>query len=104
MKMMLRFSIPCILGIYAHEKTRPIPIQCRIRWGVEPLDTQNRIDYDKVYQVCCEVVANQQFDWIEEVTQRIVYALSATFGDQRWQVEVEKPLPYGQATCFCEAT
>ncbi len=105
MKMSLRFTMPCILGVYPHEKTRSIPLQCCIEWIVrESKEGGVPIDYDQIYGICSDILSKKPFDWIEEVPIVMQCALIETFGDHRWNIHIEKPLPYGTATCSLESS
>jgi len=90
-------DIPCMIGVYEHEKKHPqriiINIELELLSEVEP--TNDRIDetlnYDLIYREIKKISSSQHFNLVETLTYRIFVYLKKLKKVSNLRISVAKP-------------
>jgi dihydroneopterin aldolase len=90
-------DIPCMIGVYEHEKKHPqriiINIELELSSEVEP--TNDRIDetlnYDLIYREIKKISSSQHFNLVETLTYRIFVYLKKLKKVSNLRISVAKP-------------
>jgi len=90
-------DIPCMIGVYEHEKKHPqriiINIELELLSEVDP--TNDRIDetlnYDLIYREIKKISSSQHFNLVETLTYRIFVYLKKLKKVSNLRISVAKP-------------
>ena len=90
-------SLPASIGIYAHEKAAPQPVDIDLRLAIDgtlaaAATTSATVDYDEVVDAIAALLASRHFNLLEHLSQAVLDLLGERFPVRRARVTIAKPL------------
>ena len=96
-------SLPASIGIYAHEKAAPQPVDIDLRLAIDGTlaarsdDIRHTVDYDQVVDRLETLLASRHFHLLEHLSQAVLDTLGDSFPVKRAEVTLAKPLAVPKA-------
>ncbi len=96
-------SLPASIGIYAHEKAAPQPVDIDLRLAIDGTlaarsdDIRHTVDYDEVVDAIAALLASRHFNLLEHLSQAVLDLLGERFPVRRAEVTIAKPLAVPRA-------
>ena len=90
-------NIPCMIGVYEHEKKHPqriiINIELELSTEVEPINDRidETLNYDLIYREIKKISSSQHFNLVETLTNRIFIYLKKLRKVSDLRISVSKP-------------